>query len=156
MIGTGIAIQVPIGTYGRIAPHSRLSVRHNIDIAARVINPDYQGEVKAVLINNSQHPYYVTAGERVAQLILENATSNDIIVTELLNNTMRMHQGFGSTGMSDELAEIYEISLGHSVSTNLRPQEEQYTELRELVPECYHDFLDIYDGELSMSKCPEQ
>ena len=41
MIGMGIAIQVPISTYGHIAPHSRLSVRHNIDIAAGVIDPDY-------------------------------------------------------------------------------------------------------------------
>src|SRR5258708_17658919 len=155
-IGTGIAIQVPVGTYGRIAPRSGLAVKHNIDIAAGVIDPDYRGEIKAVLINNGQHPYYVTAGERVAQLILENAATEDIIVTELLNNTIRMHQGFGSTGMSDELVEIYEISLGHNASTQLRPQEERYAELRKLVPEYYHDFLDVFDGELSMSKCPER
>ena len=38
---TNIAIQVPPGTYGRIAPQSGLSVKNCIDIGAGVIDKNY-------------------------------------------------------------------------------------------------------------------
>ena len=47
-IGTGFAITIPEGVYGRIAPRSGLAAKHMIDIDAGVIDPDYTGEVKVV------------------------------------------------------------------------------------------------------------
>ena len=46
LVATGIAITVPAGTYGRIAPRSGTSVKHSIDVGAGVIDEDYTGEVK--------------------------------------------------------------------------------------------------------------
>ena len=51
VIGTGIAIGLPYDTYGRIAPQSRLAVRHRLTTNAGVIDADYTGEVKVVLVN---------------------------------------------------------------------------------------------------------
>ena len=51
-VQTGISIAVPPGTYARIAPRSGLSVK-GLDIGAGVVESDYPGLVKAVLINNS-------------------------------------------------------------------------------------------------------
>jgi hypothetical protein len=41
LVGTSIAIKTPPGTYGRIAPRSGLAVKHSIDVAAGVVDPDY-------------------------------------------------------------------------------------------------------------------
>jgi dUTP pyrophosphatase len=68
-VNTGIALAVPQGTYVRIAPRSGLAVKHGIDIGAGVIDEDYQGEIKVVLINNSSIPFQVRPGDRIAQLI---------------------------------------------------------------------------------------
>ena len=42
LVSTDIAIQVPPGTYGRIASQSGLSVKNCIDIGAGVIDKDYR------------------------------------------------------------------------------------------------------------------
>jgi dUTP pyrophosphatase len=61
----------PPGTNARIAPWSGLAVKHGIDIGVGVIDEDYQGEIKVVLINNSTIPFQVRPGDRIVQLILE-------------------------------------------------------------------------------------
>jgi dUTP pyrophosphatase len=74
-VNTGIALVVPPRTYARIAPQSGLVVKHGIDIGAGVIDKDYRGEIKVVLINNSSIPFQVQPGDRIAQLILEKILS---------------------------------------------------------------------------------
>ena len=153
-VPTGIAIALPEGTYGRIAPRSGLSVKASINVAAGVIDPDYRGELKAVLINQAETPFTIKKGERMAQLILENAVMEDIIITDNLDTTLRDTEGFGSTGMSEELAEIYEISLGHTANANIPPQDERYRKLREKMPTQIHSAVDIFDSDLAMSTLP--
>ena len=70
-ISTGIKIAVPPGTYGRVAPRSGLSVRYGLDIGAGVVDRDYRGVLKVVLINNGPNKYIVNIGDRIAQLVLE-------------------------------------------------------------------------------------
>ena len=57
LVATGVAITVPAGTHRRIAPRSGMSVKHSIDLGAGVINEDYTGEVKVLLINHSDKEY---------------------------------------------------------------------------------------------------
>ena len=70
-IDTGLAVSLPLGTYARIAPRSRLAIRNFIDVGARVVDSDYNGEIKVVLFNHSAEGFAVQAGDRIAQLILE-------------------------------------------------------------------------------------
>jgi deoxyuridine 5'-triphosphate nucleotidohydrolase len=70
-ISTGIALAVPPGTYTRITPRSGLAVKHRIDIGVGVIDEEYRGKIKVVLINNSTIPFQVQLGNRIAQLILQ-------------------------------------------------------------------------------------
>ena len=44
LISIGIAIAVPSGNYGRIAPRSGLAVKNGIDVGAGVVDEDYRGE----------------------------------------------------------------------------------------------------------------
>src|ERR1700744_4205202 len=53
IIGTGIAIGLPSGTYGRIAPGSGLAAKHALAINAGVIDADYTGEVKVIMVSLS-------------------------------------------------------------------------------------------------------
>ena len=76
-MSTGIKVRLPIGTYGRIAPRSGLSLK-GLDIAAGVIDRDYIGEIKVMLVNNSLHDFTVKANDRVAQLIIERMATVNI------------------------------------------------------------------------------
>jgi dUTP pyrophosphatase len=63
VVSTGISIRVPDGTYGRIAPRSGLAVKHGLDTLAGVIDPDYTGEVKVVLVNTDMRvPFVIKPG----------------------------------------------------------------------------------------------
>ena len=101
VVSTGVSVQLPPGTYGRVAPRSGLSVKHGLDVLAGVIDPDYQGEVKVVLQNlDAQQPFVIRPGYRIAQLILENFTTAEVIEVpnENVAPTERGPNGFGSTG----------------------------------------------------------
>ena len=72
---TGLAALAPPGTYIRVAPRSGLAMQH-IDVAAGVIDPEYCGEIKIVLVNRGPRDFKVEQGARVAQLILERIVTN--------------------------------------------------------------------------------
>lgn len=102
VVSTGISINLPPGTYGRIAPRSGLAVKHGLDTLAGVIDPDYTGEVKVVLQNlDVNQPFVIRPGYRIAQLILENFTVADVVEVpgECTQLTDRGAAGFGSTGI---------------------------------------------------------
>ncbi|KAF2404018.1 dUTP diphosphatase [Trichodelitschia bisporula] len=97
-VATGIAIAVPVGTYGRVAPRSGLAAKHGIDTGAGVIDADYRGEVKVILFNFSDEEFAVNVGDRVAQLIVERIVTPEVEVVQMLDQTVRGAGGFGSTG----------------------------------------------------------
>jgi dUTP pyrophosphatase len=98
VIATGIAIVLPPGCYGRVAPRSGLAVKHCIQVGAGVIDPDYTGEVKVVLFNHGDKDFEVKKGERIAQLVLERCETPPIEEIGQLEETLRGSDGFGSTG----------------------------------------------------------
>ena len=80
VVSTGVSIKLPEGTYGRIAPRSGLAVKHGLDVLAGVIDPDYIGEIKVVLINTDMRlPFHIKPGYRIAQLILESFVSPEVV-----------------------------------------------------------------------------
>ena len=101
VVGTGLAVRVPEGTYGRVAPRSGLAARHGIDVLAGVVDRDYTGEVKVVLQNHGDAPFSAPAGTKIAQLVLERIETPDVVtVAEVggFEDTDRGARGFGSTG----------------------------------------------------------
>lgn len=85
--------------YIRIAPRSGLSYKNSLDIGAGVIDYDYRGEIKVLLINNGTESFTVSKGMKIAQMILEKNYRPNIIETEELDLTERGENGFGSTGV---------------------------------------------------------
>ena len=98
LVSTDVAIAVPAGTYGRIAPRSGLASKHFIDVGAGVIDEDYRGEVKVLLFNFGEGEFKVEKGDRVAQLVLERIVTPEVQVVEVLAESGRGAGGFGSTG----------------------------------------------------------
>jgi len=97
LISTGFSIEIPEGYYGRIAPRSSLAVK-SIDVGAGVVDSDYRGEVKVLLINNSNDTFFIKTKDRIAQLIITKIDSPEIKVEKELTDTERGEGGFGSTG----------------------------------------------------------
>lgn len=79
--------------------YSGLAVKDGIDVGAGVIDPDYRGAVGVVLFNHSDTEFYVKKGDRIAQLILEKASTPDVIEIKDLDQTQRGEGGFGSSGV---------------------------------------------------------
>lgn len=91
-------------TYLQIAPRSGLAVK-GIDVGAGVVDADYRGKVKVLLINTTEEPFEVNIHDRIAQMIPqtivpwtrcvivgeENSTESSYIKQE------RGEGGFGST-----------------------------------------------------------
>ncbi|OJD24400.1 deoxyuridine 5'-triphosphate nucleotidohydrolase [Blastomyces percursus] len=98
LVDTGLAIAVPEGTYGRIAPRSGLASKHFIDTGAGVIDADYRGEVKVLLFNFSDTDFTINEGDRIAQLVLERIYTPEVVEVDQLEESVRGAGGFGSTG----------------------------------------------------------
>ncbi len=97
VIGTGLCLVPPPGTYIRIASRSGLVVRKGLVTLAGVIDRDYRGEVKVVLQNVGQQAQAIYQGDFIAQAILERAIIVPAIEATSLTPTRRGTQGFGST-----------------------------------------------------------
>jgi dUTP pyrophosphatase len=99
-ISTQCAFCIPPGWYGRIAPRSSIAV-HGIDVGGGVIDCDYRGEVKVILLNTSAEPRTLIHGDKIAQIIFEKYATEELVeVKDFGENekTERGTKGFGSTG----------------------------------------------------------
>lgn len=126
-IKTGICIQCPPGTYARVAPRSGLTTKRNLDIKAGVIDPDYRGEVIIILHNFGELEQTIQHGDKVAQLIFEQARTPTIVIAKELSPTERNDKSFGSTDKKSSndstnvhmiLADNFELPYAIEMSTN--------------------------------------
>lgn len=107
-VGTGIGLEWvknneldenPTDFYLRIAPRSGLSFKNGIDVMAGVIDYDYRGEIKVILLNTGDCDFKITKGDKIAQAILTRIIRfNEITESDTLEDTTRGEGGFGSTG----------------------------------------------------------
>ena len=97
-VRTGLAVSIPEGFYGRVAPRSGMAVRHGIDVLAGVIDADYRGEILCALVNHGDAPFEIEPGARIAQLVVESIATPDPSWADDLEETTRGAGGFGSTG----------------------------------------------------------
>ncbi len=101
VVDTGVIVEILYGYYGRVAPRSGLAFRFGIDVLAGVIDSDYRGVVKVILVNHGKLEFKIKRGDRIAQLILTKIFSGYgvIKVVEHTTKTERGAGGFGSTGV---------------------------------------------------------
>jgi dUTP pyrophosphatase len=97
-VPTAVRLEIPRGHAGLVWPRSGLAVRHGIDTLAGVIDSDYRGEVKVVLVNHGDQPFAIAAGDRIAQLLLQRVERATFQAADAVRDTGRGSGGFGSTG----------------------------------------------------------
>lgn len=98
VIDTGVHIQLPHGTFGKIESKSGLNIHHNIVACGGVIDEGYTGSIRVKLYNLGGDGYSFKAGEKVAQLIVQPCLYEDLEMVSHLDESERGENGFGSTG----------------------------------------------------------
>ena len=99
-VPTGIALEVPKGCAGLVYARSSLGAKRGLAPANKVgvIDPDYRGEIRVVLLNHSKEPQTLQPGERVAQFVITPVLTPVYEEAEELEDTQRGAGGFGSSG----------------------------------------------------------
>lgn len=107
-----IAIELDPGTEGQIRPRSGFSLkgmegytpenwdepkRYNADVLIGTIDDSYRGNV-GVIIKNSDEPFIIKKGTRVAQMVISRYCSAPFELVDKLSETSRGDQGYGHTG----------------------------------------------------------
>ena len=101
VVGTGIAVAIPPGHAGLVVPRSGLAARHGLSKvnAPGLIDEGYRGEVKVILLNTDREaPFVVEPGMRIAQLVVVELPSIELLEVEELPASERGDGGLGSSG----------------------------------------------------------
>lgn len=101
-VGTGVAIALPEGVAGLVVPRSGLAARHGISVVngPGLVDPNYRGELRVVLVNLGDERFAAEAGDRIAQLLLVPFVAPPVAVVDELEafGDDRGEAGFGSSG----------------------------------------------------------
>lgn len=99
IVDTGIKLGIPRKFVGLIMPRSGLGSKFRIGLAntVGVIDADYRGEVKVVLVNDGREEVLIEKYDRICQLIIVPVELQSMRKVGLLDNTDRGDGGFGST-----------------------------------------------------------
>lgn len=101
-VPTGVAIALPAGHVGLIHPRSGLAAKYGITVlnAPGTIDSGYRGEIKVLLWNTSALDFNVARGDRIAQMVVQEFVTADLVEVDELSESDRGDNGFGSTGVT--------------------------------------------------------
>lgn len=95
---TGIAVQIPAGYFGMLAPRSSVvNTGLLMGNSVGIIDNDYVGELSAVFYLRSGCKVY-NVGDRIGQLVIVPIPAVEFVEAEELSETERGSDGYGSTG----------------------------------------------------------
>jgi dUTP diphosphatase len=101
-IGTGIAVEIPVGHAGLVLPRSGLALRHGISMvnAPGLIDSGYRGELRVLLLNTDRaNEFEIGPGDRIAQLLVTPYAALEPVAAIELSDSARGALGFGSSGV---------------------------------------------------------
>ncbi len=101
IIPTGLYIALPPGYEAQVRPRSGLALKHGITVlnSPGTVDADYRGEIGVLLINLSTEDFVITAGERIAQMVVARHEQGEFEVVAELDETERGTGGYGHTGV---------------------------------------------------------
>lgn len=101
LIQTGLHIQLPIGYEAQIRPRSGMALKKGVYAILGTIDSDYRGDIGVILYNNSNEPFVINDGDRIAQMVISKYEMTDwepVESHEELDVTKRGTEGYGHTG----------------------------------------------------------
>lgn len=102
LIPTGIAVAIPTGYAGFVQPRSGLAIKQGLSLVNTpgLIDSHYRGEIKVIAINlDATKPIEIKRGDKIAQFVIQQVASADLVEVTDLDETARGEGGFGSTGV---------------------------------------------------------
>ncbi|MGQ4597717.1 dUTP diphosphatase [Nocardia sp. R6R-6] len=108
LVGTGVAVALPVGTVGLIHPRSGLAAKSGLSVVNTpgTVDAGYRGEIKVCLINHDPRtPIELRRGDRIAQLLVQRVELVDFVEVGSLDETTRGAGGYGSSGGHASLTE---------------------------------------------------
>jgi len=106
LVGTGVAIALPVGYAGFVHPRSGLAARSGLSIvnAPGTVDSGYRGEIRVCLINHDPRAELrLRRGDRIAQLVVQRVEHVRFVEVTELPGSERGAGGYGSTGGHDRL-----------------------------------------------------
>ena len=102
LVSTGLAIALPDGYAGFVQPRSGLAIKQGLSIVNTPAHRrHYRGELKVILINlDPSINIQINKGDRIAQLVIQEVPTVNLIEVEELDKTDRGNGGFGSSGIA--------------------------------------------------------
>ena len=96
----GISLALPEHCEAQVRPRSGLALHHGITLlnAPGTVDCDYRGEVKAILINLGEHPFRISRGMKIAQMVFASCLRAELVEVAEVPSSSRGAGGFGSTG----------------------------------------------------------
>jgi dUTP pyrophosphatase len=100
LVPTGVAIALPAGIAGLVVPRSGLAIEHGISVVngPGLVDPNYRGELRVILVNLGSERFEGSAGDRIAQLLLVPFATPPLQLVDELPESERGTNGFGSSG----------------------------------------------------------
>ena len=93
----GFALEFPEGYAAIIMDKSSIS-KTGLHTMGGVFDAGFRGEYNTHLVNLSDKPYTVEAGDKVSQLVIMPVVIGELEETDKLSESARGEGGFGSTG----------------------------------------------------------
>ena len=92
IVDTGVTIELPPDTYGRVAGRSGASYRHHLVVAGGVVDCDYRNTIKIIVFNLGDKSILLERGKSIAQLIIERIYTPTVEIVNILSETERKFQ----------------------------------------------------------------
>ena len=91
-----LSIAPPEGYYAQLMSKSGLTVLYELEVKARVIDPNFTGNIGVILKNNSDQSIRRVASEQIAQLLFVKVATPTLVQVTSLAETERGEYGFGA------------------------------------------------------------
>ena len=96
---TGVHVELPEGTFGKLESKSGLNVNYDIVSCGGTIDSGYVGSIKVKLYNLGKKPYMVRKGQKIVQMVIIPILTPELEIVDHLDETERGSNGFGSSGI---------------------------------------------------------
>ncbi|WP_175417968.1 dUTP diphosphatase [Marinitoga sp. 1138] len=99
IIPTGLTMKIPYKHVGIIKERSSFAAK-GIVVTGGVIDSEYRGEVRVIMLNLGEETLKINAGDRIAQILIVPVLLHaEILLGKAEEDTERGTKGFGSTGV---------------------------------------------------------
>lgn len=100
LVPTGIFMEIPVGFEAQIRPRSGLALKNNLTLtnSPGTIDAGYRGEVGIIMFNHGPEKFEIHRGDRIAQMVIAELPSCELVASDSLADSTRGAGGFGSTG----------------------------------------------------------